>query len=71
MDVKKPAKWRTKPAAQYVGLSKSKMDKMRVDGTGPAYSKLGERIIVYAQSDLDTWLDTKTYLSTSEYTGTK
>ena len=75
MEFKKPAKYRTKyrtkPAAKYLDLSKSKLDKMRCDGTGPAFSKLGERIIVYAKKDLDDWLDTKIYHSTSEYTGTK
>lgn len=49
------ANLRVRQAAQYVGLSKSYLDKARCTGTGPAFSKLGT-IIVYSTDDLDAWV---------------
>lgn len=46
---------RVKEAADYVGLSKSTLDKLRCYGTGPVYFKLG-RAVVYRKSDLDDWV---------------
>ncbi|RUW69278.1 MULTISPECIES: helix-turn-helix domain-containing protein [unclassified Mesorhizobium] len=46
---------RVRQAAEYVGLSKSNLDKMRCWGTGPAYVKLGNSVI-YRTEDLDAWL---------------
>lgn len=46
---------RVKQAAEYTGLSKSTLDKLRHFGGGPAYLKLG-RAVVYSTDDLDTWL---------------
>jgi excisionase family DNA binding protein len=45
----------TPDAADYLGLGKSTLDKLRVRGGGPAYYKVGSRI-VYDVSDLDDWL---------------
>ena len=56
---------RTKPAANYVGLSKSTLDKFRVIGGGPKYSTLG-RAVVYAIADLDKWVLFNRRNSTSE-----
>lgn len=46
---------RVREAADYVGLSKSTLDKLRCYGTGPRYFKLG-RAVVYSTSDLDDWV---------------
>ncbi|TIS52659.1 MAG: helix-turn-helix domain-containing protein [Mesorhizobium sp.] len=46
---------RVRQAAEYVGLSKSNLDKMRCYGGGPAYIKLGNSVI-YRTEDLDLWL---------------
>ncbi len=46
---------RVKEAAQYVGLSKSSLDKLRHFGGGPKYFKLG-RAVIYSTSDLDAWM---------------
>jgi predicted DNA-binding transcriptional regulator AlpA len=43
-------------AAAYIGISKSKMDKLRCYGGGPRYFKIGDRV-VYAITDLDAWLE--------------
>jgi hypothetical protein len=45
-------KLRTPDAAAYVGLAASTLNKMRVRGDGPVYSKLG-RIVVYDVADLE------------------
>lgn len=52
-------------AAQYVGLSASTLNKLRVFGGGPIFLKLGRRI-AYDVTDLDAWLATKKRLSTSD-----
>lgn len=49
---------RVREAADYVGLSKSTLDKLRCYGTGPVYFKLG-RAVVYRTSDLDDWVATQ------------
>ncbi|PZU29897.1 MAG: hypothetical protein DI584_01415 [Stenotrophomonas sp.] len=43
-------------AAAHLGLSKSTLEKMRVEGRGPRYLKLGGRCF-YRRSDLDAYLE--------------
>ena len=52
-------------AADFSGLSKSTLDKMRVFGGGPPYLKIGRRV-VYDPADLDQWLVSHRRRSTSE-----
>jgi hypothetical protein len=56
----------TAGAADYVGLSESFLNKARITGNGPAFHKLGRRV-VYAIADLDIWLATHKRSNTSEY----
>ena len=56
---------RAPDAAAYVGLAASTLNKMRVRGDGPVYSKLG-RIVVYDVADLDGWLEVNKRASTSD-----
>lgn len=49
------ANLRVKQAADYVGVSKSLLDKLRCYGGGPAYAKLGATVI-YSTDDLDAWV---------------
>ena len=53
-------------AAEYLQLSVSTLAKMRLKGTGPAYAKLGRRV-VYRLQDLDVWVAEHCHNSTSEY----
>ena len=53
-------------AADYVGISMATLARFRAGGTGPMYSKAGNRIVVYRQSDLDAWLESRLRRSTSE-----
>lgn len=52
-------------AAEYIGLSASTMNKLRVRGDGPEFLKLGRRV-VYETRALDQWLAGKRRKSTSE-----
>ncbi len=53
-------------AAKLLGLSTSTLAKMRLYGGGPAYSKLGRRV-VYRPEDLESWITANRFHSTSEY----
>lgn len=48
---------RTPEAAHYLGLSPSTLEKMRLDGAGPVYVRLGGRAVGYDVRALDAWLD--------------
>jgi len=54
-----------KVAARYVGLSESTLAKLRLNGNGPVYCKLGRRV-VYRPADLDQWLESRTARDTSD-----
>ena len=49
-----PRRLRTPEAARFLGLSDRTLEKHRIFGTGPTYSKLGGRV-VYQLDDLDEW----------------
>jgi predicted DNA-binding transcriptional regulator AlpA len=52
-------------AARLVGLSESTMAKLRLNGNGPTYCKLGRRV-VYRAADLELWLQSRTTRDTSD-----
>jgi len=52
-------------AARYVGLSESTLAKLRLNGNGPIYCKLGRRV-VYRPAELDQWLQSRTARDTSD-----
>ena len=58
--------FRTRQAAEYLGLSKSTLDKMRVQGDGPVFVRLGGRAIGYDLDDLNAWIEAQRCRSTSE-----
>ena len=60
-----PRYLRTPEAARFLGLSGRTLEKHRTYGTGPAYRKLGGRV-VYALDDLKAWVDRGTKISTSD-----
>jgi predicted DNA-binding transcriptional regulator AlpA len=60
-----PRYLRTPEAARFVGLSIRTLEKHRIYGTGPRYSKLGGRV-VYRVEDLQTWVDAAAKASTSD-----
>ena len=56
---------RTPAAAEYIGSTESTLEKKRLTGEGPIYSKIG-RIVVYGTADLDDYLARHRRTSTSE-----
>jgi len=55
----------TKAAALFVGLSGSTLAKLRLNGNGPVYCKLGRRV-VYRPADLEQWLQSRVVRDTSD-----
>ena len=60
-----PRYLRTKEAAEFLSLSARTLEKHRTYGTGPAYRKLGGRV-VYAVEDLQAWADRGAKVSTTD-----
>ena len=60
-----PRYLRTPEAARFVGLSIRTLEKHRIYGTGPRYSKLGGRV-VYRVEDLQAWVESGIKASTSD-----
>jgi excisionase family DNA binding protein len=54
-----------KEVAAYLRLSERTLERHRVAGTGPAFVKLGRRV-VYRRSDVERWAEACTHNSTSE-----
>jgi predicted DNA-binding transcriptional regulator AlpA len=52
-------------AARLLGLSESTLAKLRVNGNGPAYCKLGRRV-VYRAEDLQSWRESRLAHNTSD-----
>jgi len=48
---------RTPAAADYVGLSASTLEKLRLTGDGPRFVRLGGRAVGYDIRELDNWID--------------
>lgn len=70
-DASNPRKMlRTPDAAAYCGSSSSTFEKLRLQGGGPRYVKIGRRV-VYDPADLDQWLAENRRRSTSETTDSK
>jgi predicted DNA-binding transcriptional regulator AlpA len=57
---------RTPEAAEYVGLSTSTLEKLRLTGNGPVFQKAGPKIVVYYPEELDRWLSDHRRTSTSD-----
>ena len=59
-------------AARILRLSARTLERMRVEGSGPKYLKAGRGTrarVLYRPADLDSWLESRTFNSTSEYIG--
>jgi excisionase family DNA binding protein len=60
-----------KQAASFLHCSKSFLDKLRVQGGGPEFVRLGVRKILYRRADLEAWARQRRFQSTAEYPGPK
>ena len=57
---------KTKRAADKIGCAASTLEKKRVYGGGPPYYRIG-RSILYGEDELDDWVRSREFNSTSEY----
>lgn len=55
----------TRQAADYLGLKEATLEQWRWNGRGPRFVKLG-RACRYRTADLDAYLDSRTFGSTTE-----
>jgi len=62
-----PRYLRTPDASRFVGLSIRTLEKHRIYGTGPRYSKLGGRV-VYRVDELQAWVERGARAHTSDMT---
>ncbi len=51
--------------AALLNLSERSLERFRLEGTGPAYCKLGRRVM-YARADVLSWAEARRRTSTSE-----
>jgi len=51
--------------AELLRISGRKLERHRLDGTGPRFARIGRRV-VYAQSEIDAWIEANTFRSTAE-----
>ena len=58
----------TRHAADYLGISPSTLNRMRVTGEGPRYAKAGRRVI-YDPEDLNAWVEERKRRFTGEGEG--
>lgn len=57
---------RTAPAAAYLDMGQSTLERLRIAGTGPVFRILGSRIVVYAIDDLDAYASRNIRTSTTQ-----
>jgi predicted DNA-binding transcriptional regulator AlpA len=62
---------KTDGASEYTAVSVSRLEKMRLDGSGPKFVRLGGRAVAYDLADLDVWIDAQQKLSSTNETKRK
>jgi excisionase family DNA binding protein len=65
MTISNPITLTAGQAAKVLGLAASTLAKLRLSGNGPAYYKLGRRV-VYRREDLEVWLKSRIAQNTSD-----
>jgi len=53
-----PRRLRLREAAEYIGISEDTLYRLRANGEGPPFIKIGQ-ILLYDTRDIDAWLATK------------
>lgn len=54
--VESPRFLRSAQCAELLGVSRSHLERMRYDGTGPRYTKISKKVILYALADVEAWV---------------
>jgi predicted DNA-binding transcriptional regulator AlpA len=58
-----------KQAAECLGVTVAHLQRLRSDGGGPRFCRLGKRKCAYRAADLNAWLDQRVVTSTAEARG--
>lgn len=56
----------TREAAEYLGVSEAHLQRMRSEGGGPSFCRIGKRRVGYRAGDLSTWLGNRVATSTAD-----
>lgn len=51
----------------WLKLSHPSLQRMRSNGTGPLFVKIGPRRIIYRRKDVEQWLNSHVHATTSDY----
>ena len=65
MAVSKVRTCRSSPRPEFLNLSPRTLERLRVEGRGPAFLKFGRRVM-YSRADLVAWAESQRRLSTSD-----
>lgn len=57
----------SKDVAEFIGVTSNALAKLRMDGNGPAFIRVGSRNIKYRWSDVEAWIDANTHTTTDDY----
>lgn len=57
----------SKEVAEYIGVTPNALAKMRMEGTGPEFIRVGPRNIKYRWSAVGEWIEANTHTSTDDY----
>lgn len=57
----------SKAVAEFIDSTPNALAKMRMEGTGPAFIRMGARNIKYRWTDVYAWLDANTHTTTDDY----
>jgi len=68
MNLQIPSNLSADQAADFLGISKSTLSKMRLNGDGPIFIKMGRRV-AYQLDDLKHWVQENRRRSTSDLGG--
>jgi excisionase family DNA binding protein len=44
-------------AGEYLRISEKTLENLRAQGRGPAFCRIGNRLVRYRRADLDSWLE--------------
>jgi predicted DNA-binding transcriptional regulator AlpA len=53
-------------AAEHLGLTEASLQRMRTEGRGPSFVKVGKRRIAYRSSDIARWVEERLATSTAD-----
>lgn len=54
--VEQPRFLRSAQCAELLGVSRSHLERMRYEGTGPRYTKISKKVILYSLADVEAWV---------------